>query len=73
MKIFSKFPHLDLYFVQGVFSSFTKRVRCIAIRAAQVTCSKPYKNARQARKSAFALQAQINLIDLQSVRHHSTA
>ena len=41
----------------------------VAIRTAQIARRQPYKNAWQPRKGAFPLQAQINFINNQRVRH----
>jgi hypothetical protein len=48
---------------QRLLFSFRKRIRGIAIGTAQIARGKPHENARQTRKGAFTLQAQINFID----------
>lgn len=58
-------------FFQRLFFPFSESVSRIAVRAAQVTSGQPNKNARQACKSTFTLQAQINFVDHQCLRHRN--
>lgn len=48
---------------EGLFFSLSKRVSGVAIRTPQVTGGETDEHARQAGKSAFALQAQVDFID----------
>ena len=61
--------NLLVHIAQCHLASFGKGVGCIAIRTAQVAGRQPYKNARQPRKGALALQAEINFIDDQRFGH----
>ena len=54
---------------QRSFGAFTKRICRVAVGAPQITSGEPDKNARQPGKGAFALQAEIDFIDDQRVRH----
>jgi len=51
------------------FLSFSKCIGGVAIGTAQVTGGQADKDAGQSGKGAFALQAQVNLVDDQSVGH----
>ena len=54
---------------ERLFLSFRERVRGIAIGTAQVARGEPNENARQTRKGALTLQAQIDFIDDQRAGH----
>src|SRR5690349_170040 len=54
---------------QRLFLPFRERVCRVAIRAAQIAGGQPNKYARQARKGALTLQAEVNLVDHQFIRH----
>ena len=57
---------------QRFFLPLLERVGRIAIGAAQITRGEPDKNARQSCERAFALQAQVNLIDDECIGHQSS-
>jgi len=61
--------HIRLNLLKAAFLSFSEGIGCVAIRASQIAGRQPDEDARQSRKRAFALQAQVNLVDDYCVRH----
>src|SRR5438445_10607454 len=66
---FSEAQDLLAHVVEGQLASFAEGIGRIAIRATEIAGRQPHEDARQACKSAFALQAQVDFINDERLGH----
>jgi hypothetical protein len=55
--------------VERLLAALGEGIRSVAIRAAEIAGGEPDKNALQPGEGAFALEAQVDFVDDQRVRH----